>query len=104
MGTIYAIANQKTGVGMTTTAAHVSACIAEASYATQLVDIGAQANATVVLRVAKDRSPSVYDVLSGAATADEALVETDIPNLALLPSHPDLAAASVELPRQPGSE
>jgi chromosome partitioning protein len=46
----------------------------------------------------------VYDVLSGTATADEALVETGIPNLTLLPSHPDLAGASVELPRQPGSE
>jgi chromosome partitioning protein len=104
MGTIYAIANQKGGVGKTTTAVNVAACIAEAGYGTLLVDIDAQANATVGLGVAKDRSPSVYDVLSGAATADEALVETDIPNLTLLPSHPDLAAASVELPRQPGSE
>jgi chromosome partitioning protein len=104
MGTIYAIANQKGGVGKTTTAVNVAACIAEAGYATLLVDIDAQANATVGLGVAKDRSPNVYDVLSGDATADEALVETDIPNLALLPAHPDLAGASVELPRQPGSE
>ena len=104
MGTIYAIANQKGGVGKTTTAVNVAACIAEAGYGTLLVDIDAQANATVGLGVAKDRSPNVYDVLSGAATADEALVETDIPNLTLLPAHPDLAAASVELPRQPGSE
>jgi chromosome partitioning protein len=104
MGTIYAIANQKGGVGKTTTAVNVAACIAEAGYATLLVDIDAQANATVGLGIAKDRSPNVYDVLSGDATADEALVETDIPNLALLPAHPDLAGASVELPRQPGSE
>jgi len=104
MGTIYAIANQKGGVGKTTTAVNVAACIAEAGYGTLLVDIDAQANATVGLGIAKDRSPNVYDVLSGDATADEALVETDIPNLALLPAHPDLAGASVELPRQPGSE
>ena len=104
MGTIYAIANQKGGVGKTTTAVNVAACIAEAGYATLLVDIDAQANATVGLGIAKDRSPNVYDVLSGDATADEALVETDIPKLALLPAHPDLAGASVELPRQPGSE
>jgi chromosome partitioning protein len=104
MGTIYAIANQKGGVGKTTTAVNVAACIAEAGYSTLLVDIDAQANATVGLGVAKDRSPNVYDVLSGAATADEALVETEIPNLTLLPAHPDLAAASVELPREPGSE
>jgi chromosome partitioning protein len=104
MGTIYAIANQKGGVGKTTTAVNVAACIAEAGYGTLLVDIDAQANATVGLGIAKDRSPNVYDVLSGDATADEAIVETDIPNLALLPAHPDLAGASVELPRQPGSE
>jgi chromosome partitioning protein len=54
--------------------------------------------------VAKDRSPNVYDVLSGTATADDALVETGIPNLALLPAHPDLAGAAMELPREPGSE
>src|ERR1700754_5013576 len=104
MGTIYAIANQKGGVGKTTTAVNVAACIAEAGYATLLVDIDAQANATVGLGVAKDRSPNVYDVLAGRATADEALVDTAIPNLALLPAHPDLAGASMELPRQPGSE
>src|SRR3954452_12671313 len=104
MGTIYAIANQKGGVGKTTTAVNVAACIAEAGYGTLLVDIDAQANATVGLGVAKDRSPSVYDVLSGAAPAAEPVVETDTPNLALLRSHPAFAHASVELPRQPVSE
>jgi chromosome partitioning protein len=104
MGTIYAIANQKGGVGKTTTAVNVAACIAEAGPRTLLVDIDPQANATVGLGVAKDRSPNVYNVLAGDATADEALVDTDIENLALLPAHPDLAGASVELPRRPGSE
>ena len=104
MGTIYAIANQKGGVGKTTTAVNVAACIAEAGYETLLVDIDPQANATVGLGVAKDRAPSVYDVLGGSAGFDDAIVATAIPNLALLPSHPDLAAANVELPREPGSE
>jgi chromosome partitioning protein len=104
MGTIYAIANQKGGVGKTTTAVNVAACIAEAGYRTLLVDIDAQANATVGLGIAKDRSPNVYDVLAGTATLDEALVETAIGNLTLLPAHPDLAGASTELPREPGSE
>jgi chromosome partitioning protein len=104
MGTIYAIANQKGGVGKTTTAVNVAACIAEAGFSTLLVDIDAQANATVGLGIAKDRSPNVYDVLTGTAPVDAALVETSIPNLALLPAHPDLAGASLELPREPGSE
>jgi chromosome partitioning protein len=104
MGTVYAIANQKGGVGKTTTAVNVAACIAEAGYATLLADIDPQANATVGLGLPKDREPSVYDVLLGDATAQDALVSNGIANLAVLPSHPDLAAANVELPREPGSE
>ncbi len=104
MGTVYAIANQKGGVGKTTTAVNVAACIAEAGYPTLLVDIDPQANATVGLGHPKDRTPSVYDVLAGRATAAGAVCETTIPGLSLLPAHPDLAGASVELPRSPGSE
>ena len=104
MGTVYAIANQKGGVGKTTTAVNVAACIAEAGYATLLVDIDPQANATVGLGLAKDLEPSIYDVLGGEASAEDAVVETSIANLSVLPSHPDLAGANVELPRQPGSE
>ncbi len=104
MGTIYAIANQKGGVGKTTTAVNMGACIAEAGYATLLVDIDPQANATVALGAAKDSAPSVYDVLTGAAPAAEALLDTAIEHLKLLPSNGDLAAANVELPRRMGSE
>ena len=104
MGTIYAIANQKGGVGKTTTAVNLAACIAEAGYPTILVDADAQANATVALGASKLTVPNLYDVLSGRATASEALQATAIDNLRLLPAHPDLAAANVELPRTPGSE
>src|SRR4051812_19452990 len=104
MGTIYAIANQKGGVGKTTTAVNVAACIAEAGYPSLLVDIDAQANATVALGAPKDGTPSIYDVLAGDATAEEAIRETDVERLRLLPAHPDLAGANMELPRQPGSE
>src|SRR5947199_7285505 len=83
MGTIYAIANQKGGVGKTTTAVNVAACIAEAGYPTLLVDIDPQANATVGLGAPKDAIPSVYDVLAGDATASDALRPTDVPGLSL---------------------
>ncbi|HEV3001154.1 MAG TPA: ParA family protein [Solirubrobacteraceae bacterium] len=104
MGTVYAIANQKGGVGKTTTAVNVAACIAEAGYPTLLVDIDPQANATVGLGAPKDGHPNVYDVLAGTADAADALRDTGIERLRLLPSHPDLAGANVELPRTEGSE
>ncbi len=104
MGTVYAIANQKGGVGKTTTAVNVAACIAEAGYETLLIDIDPQANATVGLGLSKNLEPNVYDVLAGDAPAAEAIVPTSIDRLYVLPASPDLAGATMELPRQAGSE
>ncbi len=104
MGTVYAVANQKGGVGKTTTAVNVAACIAEAGYPTLLVDVDPQANATVGLGLPKTGRPSLYDVLLGEATAEEAMRATTVDRLTVLPSHPDLAGATVELPRAAGSE
>ncbi len=104
MATIYAIANQKGGVGKTTTALNVSACIAEAGYSTLLVDVDPQANATVGLGVARTQSPGLYEVLTGEATAEEALTDSSVPGLQLLPAGAGLAGANVELPRIEGFE
>ncbi len=104
MGIIYAVANQKGGVGKTTTAVNLSACVADAGYDSLLVDLDAQANATVALGVPKDRHPSVYEALSGHSPLEDVVVPTDVPGLWLAPATPDLAGANMELPREPGSE
>jgi chromosome partitioning protein len=104
MGTVYAIANQKGGVGKTTTAVNLAACVAEASYDSLLVDIDPQCNATLGLGIGKDLSPTIYDVLVGSTPIEDVIVPTAIEHLHLAPAAPDLAGASVELPRMAGSE
>jgi chromosome partitioning protein len=104
MGTVYAIANQKGGVGKTTTAVNLGACIAEAGYAALLVDIDPQCNATVGLGLPKDAPRTIYDVLIGDAALADVLLATEIEHLWVAPACPDLAGATVELPRIPGSE
>jgi chromosome partitioning protein len=103
MSTVYAIANQKGGVGKTTTAVNVAACIAEAGYPTLLVDVDPQGNATTGLGLPRE-APGLYDVLGGEVTAAEAVRPSEVPNLSLLVSTPDLAGATMELPRLAGSE
>jgi len=104
MGTVYAIANQKGGVGKTTTAVNVAACIAEAGYETLLVDVDPQGNATVGVGVDRHQGLGLYDVLSGDVDAEQALRPTGVERLSILPSTPDLAGATMELPRVAGSE
>jgi chromosome partitioning protein len=104
MGTVFAIANQKGGVGKTTTAVNVAAGVADAGHETLLVDLDPQCNATVGLGLPKDLRPSAYDCLSGGVTVADAARETAFRHLSLVPATPDLAGATVELPRLPGSE
>jgi chromosome partitioning protein len=104
MATVYAIANQKGGVGKTTTALSVGACIAEAGYRTLLVDADPQANATVGLGIARTRSPGLYEVLTGEASAAEAVIACSVDGLQLIPAGSGLAGANVELPRVEGFE
>jgi chromosome partitioning protein len=104
MSTVYAIANQKGGVGKTTTAVNVAACIAEAGYETLLVDVDPQGNATVGLGMARDQGPGLYEVLGGDVTAHDAVCATQIEHLSMIVSTPDLAGATMELPRLAGSE
>jgi chromosome partitioning protein len=104
VGTIYAIANQKGGVGKTTTAVNVAACIAEAGFETLLVDVDPQANATVGLGIDRGHTPALYEVLSGDAEPEDAIVDTPVERLRALPAGAGLAGANVELPRMDGWE
>ncbi|MEA2361486.1 MAG: chromosome partitioning protein [Thermoleophilaceae bacterium] len=104
MGSVLAVANQKGGVGKTTTAVNLGASIAAAGYPTLLVDLDPQCNATVALGMRKDVSPNVYECLSGELTLAAAAIPSGIEHLHIVPSTPDLAGATVELPRIAGSE
>ena len=108
-GYIYCFANQKGGVGKTTTAVNLAAYLAAEGHRVLLVDADSQANATSSLGVDKLRDePSLYDVLMGASDAAQTLIALDHPAfkglLDLLPSSVDLAGAEVELAAQPQGE
>jgi len=102
LGTIYALANQKGGVGKTTTAVNLAACLAEAGEQALLIDLDPQANATSGLGE-RANGTSSYDLLDGAPVAEIAR-PTRFDNLELVPAKPDLAAAAVELSRHADGE
>jgi chromosome partitioning protein len=102
VGRVFALANQKGGVGKTTTAVNVAACLAEAGARTLVIDLDPQANATSGLGE-RANGTSSYDLLDGAPLGDVTHA-TRFANLHLVPSRPELAGAAVELARQGDGE
>jgi chromosome partitioning protein len=99
---VYAVANQKGGVGKTTTAVNVGACLAEAGQRVLLIDLDPQANATSGLGV-RANGATTHDLLDGIALGTLAK-PTQFPNLDLVAAKSDLAAAAVDLATREGGE
>lgn len=97
MARIISIANQKGGVGKTTTAVNLSACIAQRGKKVLLIDIDPQGNATSGLGVESHNSKSIYNVLIESLEMKNAIVPTEVKNLDVCPANISLAGAEVEL-------
>lgn len=105
MGRIIAIANQKGGVGKTTTAVNLSAALGALEKKVLLIDADPQANATSGYGITPDQAAKgTYELIEGAIPASELIVPTASPNVSIIPAHLDLVAVELEIIDQPKRE
>jgi chromosome partitioning protein len=104
MSKIIAIANQKGGVGKTTTAINLGGCLGVLEYKTLIVDADPQANATSGVGLDPKNSKNIYDCLINEIHPKDLIIQTQNPNLDILPSHIDLVGAELEMINLPNRE
>ncbi|MCB1050255.1 MAG: ParA family protein [Acidobacteria bacterium] len=105
MERVIAVANQKGGVGKTTTTVNLAASLAAIKKRVLVVDFDPQGNATSGLNIPKiDEKPNIYHVLAGSCEIKDAMQQAELPTLFAIPGHRDLAAAEVELVNEMGRE
>ncbi|MBI5325833.1 MAG: ParA family protein [Ignavibacteriae bacterium] len=105
MGKIIAIANQKGGVGKTTTGVNLASSLAAMDYPVLLVDIDPQSNTTNGVGIeSRELDVSIYEVLTNGENVENAIIQTSMPNLKILPSHINLVGAEIEMVNRPNRE
>src|SRR4029078_5910313 len=104
MGSVYAVANKKGGVGKTTTAVNIAACAAQEGNQVLVCDLDSQCTATGPPGLGREQNPSSYECLMGERSVARAARPAGPDNLWIVPANRDLAGASIELPRIEGCE